>query len=818
MIKIKYHCTGYISTKGFGNFLENNLDEPRNNINKFTGELKNLFKVNYLSLVNSGSSANLVSAMMLKELKQNQKKVILSTFSFPTTISAFKLLGFEVILCDIEKNGFNIDAKELEKIINEEVAAVVVTHFLGFPSDLEKISILCKKNKCLLIQDACETMNLKIENKVIYSYGDIITHSFYHPHHLSSYGGGAVIVNNQELFLLADSIIHWGRSCTCHFDEDICKVPKGLNHNFSYERLGINVEISELNACFGRFQLLDWKENEQIRNERYDNLFRILNKFNFITVYKNNYNISPFVFPITILKEELSSKLKDKIQNNGIEIRSLMGGAMYKQEVFKNLNTSRFLNSELLNNNSFFLGIHQSIKSEDFNAMLNILNDIFTEIEIEYWQEFTSKYPHEFTIQYPQNPEYYKQRFKQKLPKNLNTIEFNNNINLYLHIPFCEQKCSFCNFATDIDKSKYEIYVEALLKEFDIYHKLIKSKNIIGIDIGGGTPMILPLNLLKKILDKISFLTQNKTNYNYASIETTPNIASGSIEKLQLVNSYGFDRISIGIQTSDIDMVKSIGRRKQINLNKQAIDNIYNSGFKRVNIDLIFALPNQTKEIFRNDIDEAILLNPTSITIYDCLYSRDGRNFHKSISLPSMELYGELYDLGYNLLIKNGYYTSYGSVNFSKIPEETGTSLYFESRILKGESYLGLGNYATSYNNTIWSFNKNIDSYIQSIKNNQSFIEDFYELDEIEVIVKHILNNLNYGYIDKQIFKDKFNQKIENVYSNELKYALQKEWIIEKNNAYYLKYEKFKNLNYLRSIFYTDGMKKFMLNKERFDD
>ncbi len=98
---------------------------------------------------------------MLKELKPNRKKVILSTFSFPTTISAFQLLGFEVILCDIGKDEFNISFDKLTKLIDKDAAAVVITHFLGFPAQLKDISNLCKENDCLLIQDACETMLFK---------------------------------------------------------------------------------------------------------------------------------------------------------------------------------------------------------------------------------------------------------------------------------------------------------------------------------------------------------------------------------------------------------------------------------------------------------------------------------------------------------------------------------------------------------------------------------------------------------------------------------------------------------------------------------
>jgi len=251
-----YPCTGLISTEGFGSYLEKELTEPRRNITLFTQELKKILGVSNLSLVNSGSSASLTSAIAVKQLSENRNKILLSGFSFPTTISSFELLGFQVELVDTEKDSFNMSAKALAKKINSEVAAVCTTHFLGFPCDLAEIKKLCEENGALLVQDACETMNLEIDSTPIYSFGDIITHSFYHPHHLSSFGGGAVVSNNKAIQKQIESIIHWGRTCSCHYDPDNCTAPEGLNHNFWYERLGINVEISELNACFGRFQLL----------------------------------------------------------------------------------------------------------------------------------------------------------------------------------------------------------------------------------------------------------------------------------------------------------------------------------------------------------------------------------------------------------------------------------------------------------------------------------------------------------------------------------------------------------------------------------
>lgn len=113
--------------------------------------------------------------------------------------------------------------------------------------------------------------------KPVHEYGDISTWSFYHPHHLSSFGGGAVSSPHESWHAITESMTHWGRKCTCHFDPSICEAPEGMHHNFWYTRVGHNLEMSELNACFGRFQLQNWTEMEAARVKYYEILYEKLN-------------------------------------------------------------------------------------------------------------------------------------------------------------------------------------------------------------------------------------------------------------------------------------------------------------------------------------------------------------------------------------------------------------------------------------------------------------------------------------------------------------------------------------------------------------
>lgn len=376
-MKYIYPCTGNVETHGFGEFLEINLGEPRKNINEFSEELKDKFGIPYVSLVNSGSSANLVAAMaMAEKVKQKNKRLtaVVSAFTFPTTISALKMSGFEITMIDVESDNFNMS---IEKLISlkEPPSVIVPTHFLGFPCEIQAIRKYADKNDCLILQDCCETMDMVIGGKQSFLYGDMCTWSFYHPHHLSAYGGGAVITLNEEDYILCDSIVHWGRSCKCHISSELCDVPAGPAHQFTYERIGLNVEISELNACFGKWKLKRFDEEEEIRKKHYATLYDVLSENKNIRVYKQpDISGSPFVFPITLPKELNVKKAWEFLSAKGVEIRTLMGGVSNEQPAFAWIGDGCvFENAHKMADKTFFVGIHQTLTQKQIDTMAKIL-------------------------------------------------------------------------------------------------------------------------------------------------------------------------------------------------------------------------------------------------------------------------------------------------------------------------------------------------------------------------------------------------------------------------------------------------------------
>jgi CDP-6-deoxy-D-xylo-4-hexulose-3-dehydrase len=311
--------------------------------------------------VNSGSSANLAAALALAEEIGPGAHAVIAGFTFPTTISSLLTAGFDLTVADTQADGFGLDPMAFERAIRPETRLVCVTHFLGFPADLKRIRDIANERSIRIMVDACETMNLSVDGLQSHDWADLVTWSFYHPHHLSAFGGGAVIAANRDLRRRVESISHWGRACTCHFDPDACQAPDGMGHYFTYERVGHNLEMSELNACMGRFQLASFPRQEMRRKEHYACLRSALEDVACVAVWAEDARQpSPFVFPIRMLIG--SAKMAgERLRACGVEVRTLMGGDITSQPAFRSLSFDALDNCRRLSESTFFVGIHQTL-------------------------------------------------------------------------------------------------------------------------------------------------------------------------------------------------------------------------------------------------------------------------------------------------------------------------------------------------------------------------------------------------------------------------------------------------------------------------
>lgn len=375
MDSFRYPCTGRVEPEGFTDFLKKELGPDRANLAAFANELGSVFGPRHITLVNSGSSANLAAALALAEVVGRGAHAVTAGITFPTTLSALLFAGFEPTLVDIEPGGFGIDPDALVRALRPGTRLICVTHFLGFPAQLEEVMRLAAERDLLVLQDCCESATLLIGGQPAWTHGSLATWSFYHPHHISSYGGGAVIALDEQWRDRVESISHWGRACSCHYDPSRCRAPGGMHHNFHYIRPGLNLEMSELNACFGRFQLRTFAEQEARRRRHYAVLYEALCDLQNIKIHPApEASGSPFAFPVT-LKDGTAEEAADRLHARGVEVRNLVGGVATSHPAFHGLPHDGLTRARSLCARSFLVGVHQTLAEDKVRAVASILRD-----------------------------------------------------------------------------------------------------------------------------------------------------------------------------------------------------------------------------------------------------------------------------------------------------------------------------------------------------------------------------------------------------------------------------------------------------------
>jgi CDP-6-deoxy-D-xylo-4-hexulose-3-dehydrase len=374
----RYPCTGHIEHAGFGAFLEAELGEPRANLRRFARELREHFGAERVTLVNSGSSANLAAAFALAE-QTGRGHAIASGFTFPTTIAALLAAGYEVSLVDTEPEGFNADLSAIEDAIRPSTRVICLSHFLGFPARIDDVHELAARRGLLVLQDCCESLDLRVSGGPAHRRGTLATWSFYHPRHLSAYGGGAVLSPDDSWHRRVESLSHWGRACTCHTDGLECVAPPGLDHRFWYERAGFNLEMSELNACFGRFQLRSYRVQEDRRRRHYHTLYNALFDHPSLRVWAAPEDTgSPFVFPINV-REGDPEDITARLMAWGVEARSLMPAVASWQPAFRDLPHDGLQWCTSLAATTFFVGIHQTLREEEVAEIGRLIDEAATQ-------------------------------------------------------------------------------------------------------------------------------------------------------------------------------------------------------------------------------------------------------------------------------------------------------------------------------------------------------------------------------------------------------------------------------------------------------
>ena len=332
---------------------------------KFEHAFAKYIGAKYALMVNSGSSANLLSTFALvNPLKKNKLKrgdeCLIPSLCWSTSLWPIVQAGLVPKFVDISPNTLNISIEEIEKKINKKTKAIMAVHVLGNSTNMDMLKNIVNKNKLYLIEDTCESLGSKYGNKFLGNFGNFGTYSFYYSHQITSGEGGMITCNDKDDY----SIIH---SLRAHgWDRGL----KNNKNNFNFINSGFNVRPSEISAAIGYSQ---FKKLNKFKKVRFSNRNRIISSLKNSNRWKNQFTfIDPskklqpswFGLPILINKEFLSKKTKflQYLNKNGIETRPIISGNFINQKSIKlynlNPNKAKFKGAQEIENRGFFIGIH----------------------------------------------------------------------------------------------------------------------------------------------------------------------------------------------------------------------------------------------------------------------------------------------------------------------------------------------------------------------------------------------------------------------------------------------------------------------------
>jgi CDP-6-deoxy-D-xylo-4-hexulose-3-dehydrase len=393
-----------IGTKELQNMVEASLDgwltTGRFN-SEFEKTLAQFIGVKHLITVNSGSSANLVAFSTLTSPRLGERsikkgdEVIGVAAGFPTTVNPIVQFGAIPVFVDVEMHTHNVNPDLIEAAITSKTKAIMLAHTLGNPFNLAKVKAICDKHNLWLIEDCCDALGAMFDGKMVGTWGDIATLSFYPAHHMTMGEGGAVFMNNPLLKLIAESFRDWGRDCYCapgkddtcgnRFGQKFGTLPEGYDHKYVYSHVGFNLNITDMQAACGLAQLesLEYFIEKRRANFKYFSE-RLLSLKDFIELAKPTEGSNPswFGFPIT-LKESTGVRRVDLakyLDQFRIGTRVLFAGNLTNQPYFQDVEyrvSGDLVNTNRIMNQTLWLGVQPTLNEEHYDFVALKLEEFF---------------------------------------------------------------------------------------------------------------------------------------------------------------------------------------------------------------------------------------------------------------------------------------------------------------------------------------------------------------------------------------------------------------------------------------------------------
>lgn len=376
---------------------------------QFEAQFAEYLGVKYCSLVNSGSSANLIAFMALTSPLLGERairpgdEVITVAAGFPTTVAPVIQYGAVPVFVDMTIPQYNLDVSMLEKALSGKTKAVMAAHTLGNPFDLKAVKAFCLKHGLWLIEDNCDALGSKYTidgvEKFTGTIGDIGTSSFYPPHHMTMGEGGAVYTDDPLLHKLIRSFRDWGRDCICpsgrdnlcqhRFDKQYGELPLGYDHKYVYSHFGYNLKATDMQAAVGVAQLKKFPSFVEKRRHNFDRLKAALQDVSDKLILPEacaHSRPSWFGFLLTCKDGVDRNQVVQYVESKGVQTRMLFAGNLTKHPCFDEMRkTGRgyrivgdLKETDRIMNDTFWVGVYPGMTDEMIDYMAKTIKEAVT--------------------------------------------------------------------------------------------------------------------------------------------------------------------------------------------------------------------------------------------------------------------------------------------------------------------------------------------------------------------------------------------------------------------------------------------------------
>lgn len=358
----------------------------------------------HISLVNSGSSANLLALASLSSRQLGSKalrqgaEIITPAVGFPTTVNAIIQQGYVPVFVDVVIPFYNANIVLVEEAVSPKTGAIMMAHTLGNPFNLERVERLRDDNGLYLINDCCDALGSTYDEKPVSGFGDLTTFSFYPAHHITTGEGGAVGTNSPMLNKLVESFRDWGRDCWCatgrndtcgkRFSWQMGTLPYGYDHKYVYSHLGYNLKMTDMGASVGRAQMSKlpefvWKRRDNWAYYRHE--LEEFSEFLIMPEAQPRSNPSWFGFALTVREGAPFTRrdLVTYLEAHKVGTRMMFGGNLLRHPAYEGIQhriISPLKQADIVTERTFWIGVWPGITMDMRKYVVSVFADFFKKV------------------------------------------------------------------------------------------------------------------------------------------------------------------------------------------------------------------------------------------------------------------------------------------------------------------------------------------------------------------------------------------------------------------------------------------------------